>query len=182
MERVSGLPQHTAPSVSDPSVEHPSVLSDEKINKFDFSDDTDGMRPAGFAHPEDESPRRPAGRQRFQRPTRMLRRGITYGPEFAPGETPYGEAAPDTQDRGLLFVNYQASISRISEFVQSRWANRDDFQQPGDGKDPMLSQDAPEGTFGLPPGRTLTFARWVSTTGGVYAFTPSLAGFAALST
>ena len=40
----------------------------------------------------------------------------TYAPdEFSPGETPYGQTIPDTQDRGLLFVNYQASISRTFE-------------------------------------------------------------------
>ena len=110
----------------------------------------------------------------------MVRRGITYGPEFAPGESPYGQSVPDTQDRGLLFINYQSSIARTFEFVQTLWANRDDFQKPGDGKDPIISQDVDSRSFGLPPGHTLDFAPWVITTGGAYLVSPSLSGLAVI--
>jgi Dyp-type peroxidase family len=181
MERVPGLPTKVDPSSADPSVDHPDVLDNAKINKFDFSDDVDGTRVPRAAHIRKMNPRADqladgdsSGRHR------MLRRGIPYGPEFVEGESAYGEVVPDIEDRGLLFVNYQASISRTFEFVQSHWANREDFQQPGDGKDPMISQDTPDGTFSLPPARQPTFARWVTTTGGVYAFAPSLAGLAEL--
>ncbi len=181
MERVPGLPKTVDPSAADPSVEHPDVLGDERINKFDFSDDVDGARVPRAAHIRKMNPRADKladGHSSARH--RMLRRGIPYGPEFVEGETPYGQVIPDAQDRGLLFVNYQASISRTFEFVQAHWANRDDFQQPGDGKDPMISQDTSDGTFSLPVGRQLTFARWVTTSGGVYAFAPSLAGLADL--
>lgn len=182
MERVPGLPRQLDPSTADPSVEHPDVLSDAKINKFDFSDDADGLRVPRAAHIRKMNPRADqlADGDSSAR-HRMLRRGIPYGPDFTAGEAPYGQEVPDTQDRGLLFVNYQASINRTFEFVQTRWANRDDFQQPGDGKDPIISQDTADGTFALPPDRTPTFARWVTTTGGAYAFAPSLAGLTELS-
>jgi Dyp-type peroxidase family len=183
MERVPGLSKKVDPSVADPSGEHPEVLADDKVNNFDFSDDPDGLRVPRAAHIRKTNPRADkladgdsSGRHR------MLRRGIPYGPEFAPGETPYGETVPDTQDRGLLFVNYQASISRTFEFVQAHWVNRDDFQQSGDGKDPIISQDTPEGTVSIPPERQLTFSRWVTTTGGLYAFAPSLTGLTELAT
>ena len=181
MERVPTVPGNVDPSVTDPSIEHPKVLDDDKINKFDFSDDPDGTRVPRAAHIRKMNPRADKLVDDSSSRHRMLRRGIPYGPEFTEGESPYGAAVPDTQDRGLLFVNYQSSISRTFEFVQTRWANRDDFQQPGDGKDPIISQDTPDGTFSLPPNHSLTFARWVTTTGGVYAFAPSLAGLEALA-
>lgn len=177
MEHVPGLPTSVDPSTIDPSADHPDVLANEKINHFDYTDDKDGLRVPRAAHIRKMNPRGDvlADSDSSTR-HRMVRRGITYGPEFAPGESPYGETVPDTQDRGLLFVNYQASISRTFEFVQTRWANRDDFQQPGDGKDPIISNDTRDGAFAIPPGRTLTFARWVTTTGGAYLFAPSLKG------
>jgi Dyp-type peroxidase family len=182
MEHVPGMPHNLDPSTADPSAEFPEALTNNKINNFDFSDDHDGVRVPHAAHIRKTNPRADSladGDSSTRH--RMLRRGITYGPEFAPGETPYGEIVPDTQDRGLLFVNYQASISRTFEFVQTRWANRDDFQQAGDGKDPIISQDTPDGAFSLPPDRSLTFARWVTTTGGAYLFSPALSALVQLS-
>lgn len=92
--------------------------------------------------------RRPDGDQaNFHR---MLRRGITYGPELQPNEGPYGETVADIQDRGLLFVSYQSSIARGFEFVQARWANSHDFQQAGDGKDPSSPRTLTARTFVYP--------------------------------
>lgn len=181
MEHVPGEPKNLDPSVEDASAAHPVVLSKAKIDKFDFGDDPDGTRVPRAAHIRKMNPRADvladgdtSGRHR------MVRRGITYGPEFAPGETSYGETVPDTQDRGLLFLNYQASIARTFEFVQTRWANRDDFQKPGDGKDPIISQDTQTRPFNLPPHGQLNFERWVFTTGGAYLVSLSLTSLAQL--
>jgi len=181
IERVPGLTASVDPSVADPSAAHPKVLEDDRINSFDYSDDPAGMRVPRAAHIRKMNARADSlADNDSSKRHRMLRRGITYGPEVQPGEGPYDQVVPDTQDRGLLFINFQASIARTFEFVQTRWANRDDFQQPGDGKDPMVSQDTPDGAFALPPNRTPTFSRWVTTTGGAYFFAPSLAGLAEL--
>jgi deferrochelatase/peroxidase EfeB len=110
----------------------------------------------------------------------MLRRGLPYGPEFQEGESPYGVTVPDEQDRGLLFVCYQASIARTFEFVQSRWANVADFEQPGDGVDPIATQSENK-PFRLPPDKHLTFAPWVITTAGAYFFSPSFSGLRLLA-
>lgn len=181
MEHVPGEPKKLDPSVEDPSVAHPDALSKAKIDKFDFADDPDGMRVPRAAHIRKMNPRADvlADGDNSAR-HRMVRRGITYGPEFAPGETPYGDVVPDNQDRGLLFINYQASIARTFEFVQTRWANREDFQKPGDGKDPIISQDTQTRSFNLPPHGQLNFERWVFTTGGAYLVSPSLTGLAQL--
>jgi hypothetical protein len=43
-------------------------------------------------------------------------------------------------------------VNRTFEFVQARWANRDDFQQAGDCKDPIISQDTANGSSAFRPG------------------------------
>jgi len=182
MEHVPGLPRKVDPSLQDPSSGCPIVLDSAKINDFDYNDDTGGLRVPRAAHIRKMNPRADVladGDSSIRH--RMVRRGLTYGPEFQPGETPYGEVVPDVQDRGLLFINYQASISRTFEFVQTRWANRDDFQQGGDGQDPIIAQDEPERPFALPPGRTMSFTQWVVMTGGAYLLAPSLSGLLAIS-
>jgi Dyp-type peroxidase family len=182
LESVPGLPHGVDPTAEDPSVEHEAVLENEHINNFDYTDDKDAARVPRAAHIRKMNPRAdvlPDGDSSGRH--RMVRRGIPYGPEFQPGETPYGQVVPDTQDRGLLFVNYQSSIARTFEFVQTRWANVEEFQQPGDGEDPIISQDKPDGTFAIPPDHAVTFRRWVTTTGGAYLFAPSLSGLGALA-
>lgn len=178
MERVPGMPVDAKPGESDPSVGEPNVLNANKVNKFDFSDDADGLNVPRAAHIRKMNPRAdvlPDGDTAAKH--RMVRRGITYGPDFVPGEPAYGgQPVSDNRDRGLMFVCYQSSIARIFEFVQSRWANRDDFQKPGDGSDPIISQNTPNGTFSVPPHGAVTFERWVTTTGGAYYFAPSISG------
>ena len=112
----------------------------------------------------------------------MVRRGITYGPEVGPGEPVYGGGTvPDNQDRGLLFLGFQSSIARGFEFVQSRWSNRDDFQQPGDGQDPITAQDRDQRPFNIPGHGQLSFAPWVFTTGGAYLVSLSVSGLKSLA-
>jgi Dyp-type peroxidase family len=48
---------------------------------------------------------------------RLIRRGITYGPELPPGDP------DDGVERGVLFAAYQASISEQFEFIMQAWAN-----------------------------------------------------------
>ena len=74
-----------------------------------------------------------------------------------------------------------SSIARTFEFVQTRWANREDFQQSGDGRDPLISQDTNPRTFNLPGHGTLNFEQWVFTTGGAYLVSLSLTGLNALA-
>jgi deferrochelatase/peroxidase EfeB len=89
---------------------------------------------------------------------------------------------PDNQDRGLLFLCYQASIARGFEFIQSVWANKNEFPQPSDGRDPIISQDLDPRGFNLTPQTVhLELARWVTTTGGEYFFSPSLSAIRSLA-
>lgn len=181
MEHVPGEPKSPDPSVQDPYPADQNALDDDKINNFDFHDDTDGTRMPFATHIRKVNPRAdqlPDG-DRSER-HRMLRRGLPYGVEFQEGESPYGQTEPDDLDRGLLFVCYQASIARTFEFVQSRWANAPDVEHPGDGVDPIATQGTDK-AFLLPPDKHLSFAAWVTTTGGGYFFSPAFTGLRLLS-
>jgi Dyp-type peroxidase family len=176
LEQIPGQPTTPDPSTVDPSIANPHVLLDQQINNFGYAADPDGQAVPRAAHIRKAYPRDQAtpGEKEADR-HRILRRGIPYGSEFTPGEPAYGQVVPDTQDRGLLFLCYQASILRGFEFIQTVWANVPAFPQAGDGNDPIISQNNASGSFNLPPHPTpLTLERWVTTTGGDYFFAPSI--------
>jgi Dyp-type peroxidase family len=70
---------------------------------------------------------------------RILRRGIPYGPPLAPDQP------SDGQDRGLLFLAYQADIERQFEHVWSQWLNSRSFPAPEAGTDGLVGQVALRG-------------------------------------
>jgi Dyp-type peroxidase family len=184
LERTRDQAADFDPAAGDPAVADPSILSDSKINNFDYDpQDADGHLVPRAAHIRKVNPRggQPPGREDSNR-HRILRRGVPYGPEFQPGEPPYpgGPSVPDDQDRGLLFVCYQSSLARGFEFIQSQWANRQDFPQPNDGRDPIIAQDVATREL-TAPNIHLSMARWVQTTGGAYFFSPSLSAIRQLA-
>jgi Dyp-type peroxidase family len=179
LERTDDEPADFDPQAADPSIADPSILGDDKINNFEYlPHDAEGTLVPRAAHIRKVYPRNqdPPGEADVDR-RRILRRGIPYGPEFVENESPYPGSGdpPADQDRGLLFLCYQRSIADQFEFIQSQWANRDDFPQAEDGRDPIIAQDVPDPKFRIPshPER-LALARWVTTTGGEYFFSPSL--------
>src|SRR5262249_52911858 len=58
---------------------------------------------------------------------RLIRRGVPYGPTWVPGE------ADGVQERGLLFVAYQADLERQFEHVWTRWLGDTNFPMPAAG-------------------------------------------------
>jgi Dyp-type peroxidase family len=186
MEHVPGLPHGVDAAAADPFPAHPEVLNDSKINDFDYEpNDIDGHAVPHAAHIRKVNPRssNPNGGKADGNRHRILRRGAPYGPEFQPGESPYGGApVGDDRDRGLLFLCYQSSIERGFAFIQQTWANARDFPQAGDGEDPIIAQAIAQREFNLPPRQAhLLMARWVFTTGGEYFFSPSISALTQLA-
>jgi Dyp-type peroxidase family len=188
LERVPGEPKKADLEAADPSIADPKVLDDQHINDFDYDKDPDGVTVPRSAHIRKVNPRSqtPPGKAESNR-HRILRRGIAYGPEFIESESPYPEtgAVPAGQDRGLLFLCYQASIERGFEFIQSQWVDQADFPQRGDGEDPIIAQRDEPRPFTLPRKEGeplhLSFKQWVRTTGGEYFFAPSIAALKVLA-
>jgi len=182
MEHVRGEPKHLDPSLADPSSTYPNVLDDEKINDFTYDDDLDGPKVPRAAHIRKVNPRSetlPDGDRASLH--RMIRRGIPYGSEFVEGSPAYGQTVEPQDDRGLLFISYQASIERSFEFIQRNWVNQVNFQQLGDGADPIASQATDPRPFTLPPDKHLDFNTWVFTRAGCYFVSLALSGLSALA-
>lgn len=177
----SGAPLETTGNQAvDPGIADPSLVSDAKVNDFEFGEDPDGTTVPLAAHirktyPRDE-PTADGGEEDTQT-HRIMRRGIPYGTSL-PRNAPSPSAPPSfPNDRGLLFLCYQSSIARQFEFVQRRWVNDPNFPRAGAGHDPVMSQvDGPR-FFSVPGTRTghvELMSRFVTTTGGDYFFQPSI--------
>ena len=186
LEQTRGERHEHNPADGDPGTLGSRLLLDEHINDFDYEpQDADGHLVPRAAHIRKTNPRneQPPGKDESNR-HRILRRGIPYGTEFQETEPAYPGAGPvpDNQDRGLLFICYQASITDGFEFIQSQWANLPNFPKDGDGHDPIIAQNIENRSFTLPPqGALPPLAVWVTTTGGDYFFAPSLSAIQQLS-
>lgn len=111
---------------------------------------------------------------------RILRRGIPFGP---PLPHPLDVDSKD-DERGLLFVCYQAAIEDQFEFLTTDWVNSDVFPRAygnvAGGQDPVIGRGAgATRSFALRIDantlETLTLpSAWVTGTGGEYFFSPSI--------
>jgi Dyp-type peroxidase family len=143
------------------------------VNTFDFSDDPLGKLTPHFAHIRKVYPRasEPPGEDESER-RRIMRRAIPFGPTFDPS---LGQGHGPDEERGLMFQCFCADIERQFEFLQSNWVNHPGFPSAGDGTDPVVGRDSPNTLrrHGAPDAH-LTFRQFVTTSGAVYAFVPSL--------
>ena len=113
----------------------PPASRDPKASRFRYGKDPHGRRCPVGAHVRRANPRESGHWQ--GRPTqrhRMIRRGMSYGPEL-----PKGRNGDDGEDRGLIFVCYQADIERQFEFVQQRWLADGNSLQLGADRDPVVA-------------------------------------------
>jgi Dyp-type peroxidase family len=191
------------PTLRDPSIDHPDLLGDDKINDFEYGEDLDGHFVPRAAHvrkayPRDQVGGAGASSESDTQTHRLLRRGIPFGNSLGAPEHG-GSHVEFPYDRGLLFLAYQKSIKDQFEFVQSAWVNDPNFpcnsaknNHPStdkdnickandpDGQDPIIAQ-SPAGSFRLPsthasgcPVHQLDVKHFVTTTGGEYFFQPSI--------
>jgi Dyp-type peroxidase family len=160
----------------------PSVVG--KINNFNYSGDANGAKCPFHAHirktnPRGESPFEPVNKERHHM---MARRGIIYGKRHVhPNEATIDEMP--TKDVGLLFMSFQAEIDNQFEFIQSTWANNENFVKPETGLDGVIGQGKfPDGVHryarkygdknSVEP--TIGFGGFVTLKGGEYFFAPCL--------
>lgn len=187
----------------------PVALSDRPVatltNDFNYSDDPHdfGLDPQAskcpfHAHIRKTNPRGDTGRVvsspdfkqslEIERGHRIARRGISYG-EIDPTK------APETGS-GLLFLCFQSDINNQFNFMQSSWANQNNFIKVNVGNDPIIGVASngevdlntvghqqwikkwgePETITGaeLFPDPSERFRIWVHLKGGEYFFAPSI--------
>jgi Dyp-type peroxidase family len=110
---------------------------------------------------------------------RMIRRGMPYGPPL-----PAGVTTDDGTDRGLVFVCFQASISRQFEAVQMQWLGDGNIFGLGHDSDFLLGGPTGTGKMtiqGEPPFFLAPQEAFVRTRGGEYLYVPGLRALAAIA-
>jgi Dyp-type peroxidase family len=167
-----GTPLDLSPEAPDSAI----VADEQRNNAFAYSNDADGLRCPVGAHVRRVNPRDslPFEGELVNR-HRLIRRGIPYGPPLAPG------ADDDGQDRGVIFMCLQASISRQFEFIQSQWLADGNAFGLGSDQDVMLGpQNGSPPTKmtvpGAPPFFLGPLSRVVTVKGGEYFFAPGING------
>ena len=135
----SGAPLELAPLRDDPGLGG----DDGQNNDFEFGDDPSERKCPYAAHIRKAYPRDDTASDAEAQRHRIIRAGIPFGPEVAPGET------ATRYSRGLMFVCYQTSIERQFEYIQRNYANNRNFvggkERPGGGVvvpgyDPIIGQ------------------------------------------
>lgn len=156
----------------------------KRPNNFRYANDPYGLRCPVGAHVRRAFPRDQLGWQgRLTERHRIIRRGMPYGPVLADGAD-----EDDGQERGLMFVCYQASIERQFEFIQQQWLGNGDAFKLGSERDPLTSPGGGDGDGQMivigPERRALFLAgipSFVKTRGGGYYLLPGRRGLQALA-
>ncbi len=152
---------------------------DAENNAFDYDEDRDGLGCPLQAHIRRANPRsmeRPSVHGRPTQTPRIMRRGFPYGPIDG-----------NDEERGLLFMAYNASIAEQFEVIQ-RWLNAANVTGLyGDQNDPIVGAGEPsrrrrftfkdeKGAKSAALTRTFVKLQW-----GMYLFVPSLTGLQELA-
>jgi Dyp-type peroxidase family len=180
--KIVGRWRNGTPLVTSPACEQPGFdPRPPGANDFLYSGDLDGRRCPLGAHIRRSNPRDTLGFEgKLSFRHRMIRRGMPYGPLLS------SEAMEDDhEERGLVFVCFNASISRQFESVQRQWLNEGNAFHLAHDTDFMLG--APEDAQGKmtvpgdPPFFFSPQAPFVITKGGEYLFVPGITALAAVA-
>jgi Dyp-type peroxidase family len=178
--KVVGRWQNGAPLVHYPDAQpDPFDAKDRSVNAFHYADDPHGYGCPVGSHIRRSNPRDLGGfgtALTFRH--RIIRRGMPYG-------DPLPEGAPDDgADRGLVFVCFNASISRQFVGVQAQWLNDGNALHLGHDSDFLLGHPLGTGKMTVPGERPFLLGPqgpFVTTRGGEYLFVPGLKALAALA-
>jgi Dyp-type peroxidase family len=160
-------------------------------NNFNYDTDQTGSRCPFQGHIRKSNPRgsSPGGLE-FDKSVQMARRGITYGERTQDPDSLEFTDKP-TENVGLLFMSYQASIERQFRFIQTSWVNSESFPVKSEdeihfpGIDPIIGQISnknpieqrwfPQFNCEHKEVKSL-FEGFVNLKGGEYFYAPSLSG------
>ena len=173
----NGTPYETSPYSTDPETPAPGHLTN-----FDYTERS--LCPAG-AHTRRANPRNgPIVQRMAHYSRRIVRRGMSYGPDFDPANPENDKDA----ERGLLGNFLCANLGAQFEAVMCDWINLG-LQDPDitGANDPILGANVPETSWfdlALKDGGTIRlrgFPRFITTRGGAYTFLPSMTALDHLS-
>jgi len=169
-----GTPLELSPDSPDQSI----VKDPQRNTNFTYSADSDGTRCPVGAHIRRVHPRDAFGfNGRLIDRRRITRRGLPYG-RFAPES----EQVSDAEERGVIFMALNASISRQFEFVQQQWIEYGNDARQGNDKDMLLGNHGGQGKYVIqgdrspanPPFVCAHLPNFVELRGGDYFFLPSI--------
>jgi Dyp-type peroxidase family len=149
-----------------------------RSTNFSYGADADGTKCPMGAHIRRVHPRDAFGFEgRLVHRRRITRRGLPYGPFAAEGEP-----VTDAEDRGVVFMALNASITRQFEFVQQQWIEYGNDAHLGNDKDPLIGNHGGRGRFVVQGDRSETnpphvcphLPSFVELRGGDYFFLPSI--------
>jgi Dyp-type peroxidase family len=176
-----GTPIELSPDRPDASI----AQDPNRSTNFTFGGDPEGARCPVGAHVRRVHPRDAFGfNSKLIDRRRITRRGLPYG-RFA-GE---GESASDQEERGVIFMALNASISRQFEFVQQQWIEYGNDAHLGNEKDMLMGNHGGEGRFFIqgdtsstnPPFVCGGLPNFVELRGGDYFFLPSITALGMIS-
>jgi Dyp-type peroxidase family len=189
--KVAGRWRNGTPLVLSPDAPIPDFdPSDPRNNAFQYLDtDPDGVRCPLGAHVRRTNPRDALGWKGLDASGllsyrhRIIRRGMPYGsplPDSAEAADGVSEAeqAAEPPERGLVFVCFNASISRQFEGIQTQWVGDGNAFHVGHDKDYFLGDSSTTNKMtvqGEPPFMLSPQPSFVTTRGGEYLFVPGLA-------
>jgi len=176
-----GTPIELSPDKPDQSI----VKDPNRNTNFTFGTDPEGTRCPIGAHLRRVHPRDAFGfNGRLVDRRRITRRGLPYGPPV-----PEGEPASDGEERGIVFMALNASISRQFEFVQQQWIEYGNDAHQGNDKDMLIGNHGGLGKFVVqgdasasnPPLICAHLPNFVELRGGDYFFLPSITALGMLA-
>jgi Dyp-type peroxidase family len=169
-----GTPIELSPERADPGI----AKDPQQSTNFTYGRDLDGTRCPIGAHIRRVHPRDAFGfNGKLIDRRRITRRGLPYG-HFA-GEN---EPVSDSDERGVVFMALNASISRQFEFVQQQWIEYGNDAHLGNDKDILMGNHGGHGKFVVqgdasatnPPLVCSGLPNFVELRGGDYFFLPSI--------